>query len=131
MDVYTIQMAKHRLLKDTGIELLDITVKSGVLIFAPSWEILNAYRSAGSSDSAWVVYKKDFYNKMRNSYKQNKTIWHRWIQNDKPIALACYCGAGKNCHRHLILDIWLKIAEKQGFELNYKGEITSLEDLTK
>lgn len=129
MKLYTIQLAKHRLLKDTDITLLDVTVKSGLKIMAPSWEILNNYRNQGSTDRAWEEYTLAFYQKMRESYAMNPQIWHRWITNDKPLALACYCRAGKHCHRHLLRDIFQKIAKKQGFELEYCGEIETLENI--
>lgn len=121
---YTIQISQWRLIKDSPIEFLDITVKSGLKIFAPSWEILNAYQDAGKSDTAKKIYTEQFYQKMRESFKMNSNIWYRWMTNDKPIALACYCRAGEFCHRCLMVDIWQTISKQAGLDLEYGGEIT-------
>lgn len=129
MKLYTIQLAKHRLLKDSGIELVDTTVKSGLKILAPSWEILNAYRANENQEEAEKIYVKAFYSKLRKDYRENPEEFIKWLKQGKPIALACYCRAGKFCHRHLLVDIFIKIGKKLGIDVEYVGEIQTLENI--
>lgn len=118
MKVYTIQMSKWRKAEKLGIPFKDVTVKSGDKLFAPTWDFLMEYKQ----DLDEQKYTSKYIPLMRNSYKQHK---EKWLEscNTESVALACYCKAGKFCHRHLLVDILKKVCEANNIEFEYKGEI--------
>lgn len=120
MEAWTIQMAKWRLLKDTDIEFIDTTVKSGNRVFAPSWEIVSDYKSGKITEQEYSVVYRDM---VRQSYRQNQSEWLNLILKPK-VAIACYCQAGCFCHRHILIEALTIICKNNGIPFSYKGEIT-------
>lgn len=118
VEVYTIQMARWRVLKNTGIEIIDITLKSGDRRFAPDSQLFNDYRYNGLSDQD---YKDRFTNLMRQRYRQDPYLFDELLGRDK-IALACFCGGDKPCHRYLVEDMMSKVAKSRNINYEYKGE---------
>ena len=118
MELYTIQLAKWRSCP-SDIELIDTTVKSGELIFAPSKDIVNGIKYKGLSEEDYI---KEYYRLMRISFKNNKERWLEVLSKDK-IAIACYCRKDKFCHRFLLKDIFLKIGLKHHIDIEYSGEL--------
>ena len=118
MNLYTIQLAKYRKLPD-GVELIDTTFKSGNPIFAPSKEIVYGIKYQGMSEQE---YTEHYYQQMRQSIQNNTDQWLALFKKES-IAIACYCGSDKFCHRFLLKDILLKVAYKRNYPINYLGEI--------
>ncbi|ATN93470.1 protein of unknown function DUF488 [Pseudoalteromonas phage J2-1_QLiu-2017] len=118
MIVTTAQMSKHRFLTENNVPWIDTTVKSGDKRLAPDWSFLMEYKN----NRDWGVYKEKFYAKMRTSFLENKSFWEELINKDE-ITLLCYCKAGQNCHRLLLVDILKKLCNHYGIEFNYIGEI--------
>ena len=119
MEVYTIQMAQWRKAKERGIQLLDTTVKSGDKVFAPAWGMVEAVKSGRISEEE---YSLDYRRMMMMSLKNNASRWKEVIRGE-PVAIACYCGYGLFCHRHLLVQYFDEICTSRGIPFEYKGEI--------
>lgn len=120
LEVFTIQIAKHRLLFRTDIEFIDTTVKSGEKVFAPSTELLWAYKCGHLSEAEYI---DRFYKLCRQRYRRDPEPWLRLLRRGR-VALACYCRDGEFCHRHLLVDILEKLCRSEGIAFYYGGEIT-------
>lgn len=121
MRLYTVQMAKWRLVAAKQIPLVDTTAKSGLEMFAPDWENVAAYKNGSLSESD---YTELYLEKMRQSYRVNRTEWLRFI-SEPECAIACYCSPGKFCHRLLLKNILERLCAQQGIPFEYAGELTS------
>lgn len=107
VELYTAQI------RYSGDDRLDITVKSGDGVFAPTWDMVMGHKNHFISDDE---YKKKHIELMRMSRKNNPLRWQE-IMNKEKIVLTCYCSAGKFCHRILLA----KMLEMIG--ATYKGEL--------
>jgi uncharacterized protein YeaO (DUF488 family) len=107
LDVYTSSIR----IKDE--DSLDITVKSGKKLFAPSWDLVNGFKN---KDITQHEYNKNYTLMMRHSYKNNMDKWNKLLAQDK-VVLQCYCKADQFCHRFILAEI-LEI-----LGANYKGEL--------
>lgn len=96
---------------------LDITVKSGEKIFAPTWDMVMGYKKGTLTKTG---YTEMYQEMMRESYRVNKTRWENLIRGaieaQRPVILCCYCRAGDFCHRYLLREYLIKVAESMGFE---------------
>lgn len=118
MRAYTIQMARWKRAAMFGITVLDITVKSGDKVFAPTWDMVNGVKSGILSVEA---YTELYTRMMRHSYRHNKKRWLEVLSMDK-VAFACFCAEGDFCHRHLLIDFFGKCAKKHGIDFVNCGE---------
>lgn len=120
MDIYTIALSQWRKAKEEGIELVDITVKSGIQTFAPEPAVLWAYKRGEVSDDQYT----DLYIKrMREQFRARPEAFEEFLNKEGKVAVACYCPAGKFCHRHLFIDFIKAIGDDNGYTLKYCGEI--------
>lgn len=118
IELYTAQISQWRGLKENNIELIDTTVKSGYKEFAPTWDIVTSVKNNVISEQAYV----DVYIElMRESYVKHRNVWLHVLTKPK-IAIGCYCKPGIFCHRHVLKDYFLKVAEKHNINLTYMGE---------
>jgi uncharacterized protein YeaO (DUF488 family) len=108
LKVYTSQY------KYDGENRLDITVKTGLQMFAPTWDMVNGVKREESYSHE--KYTKEYYEKMRTSYKTHRLEWD-WLLKQDRVVLVCFCKAGDFCHRLLLADILVKLGAK------YIGEI--------
>lgn len=118
----------------TGPGRLDITVKSATeqgRIFAPTWELVGGHKHFHNpEDARWQnhpplsneQYTGQYYNLIRNRYRQNPKPFIELTQSDL-IVLCCYCAKGAFCHRHFAADILLKIAQSKNITATIQGEI--------
>ena len=121
MQLSTIQIAQHRLLKDTGIEFIDTSVKTGNnSIFAPTWAMVTGYKNGTISKAE---YTDQYRARMVSSWQTNRTLWKEVIAKEK-VAIGCYCAPGEFCHRLLLKDILEEICRHGSKAFVYKGEIT-------
>ena len=118
--VWTIQLAKWRLLNGTDIELVNITLASGWAVFAPTPELLGNYKRGRVNDEG---YRLEFRRLCWVRMHHNSTAWDDLVAMDK-IALACYCPADTFCHRLEILAPLEYYCKNKGIEFEYCGEIT-------
>lgn len=118
--LYTVQIAQHRLCKALGIPLLDTTYKSGVEHLSPeSWRVWQYKRGEISE----AEYTEHYVQRMRQSLVANPTLWEE-LKKYESVALACYCKAGKFCHRHVLLVLVQKYLVANGIEVVLGGELT-------
>lgn len=120
MDVYTIAIPQWRKARDRDIELFDITVKSGFEPFAPYKDVLYAYKRGEVTDDQYTeIYLKKLTERLRAVPED----FQSFLERKGPIAVACYCKAGKFCHRHLFVDFIQEVAEDNGYTVRLGGEI--------
>lgn len=122
MDVFTTQLAQWRTVVGLGVEVVNITAKSGLQIFAPTIELVNASKYRGMEPTE---YRQHYLQLMNWSYRNERVRWEEFLmyhQNNR-IALACYCGAGEFCHRHLLVPLLGKVAAHYNIPFQYHGEI--------
>jgi len=91
-----------------GSDRLDITVKTGSKIFAPSWQMVMDYKNGDLSKTEYI---KQYIDMMRFSYKNNLEEWKKLL-NMKKVTLVCYCKPGNFCHRVLLAEILEKCGAK-------------------
>jgi hypothetical protein len=119
MDVWTIQIAKHRLLRGTDIEFVDITLKSGILDFAPTPALLYDHkRGAISNDHYRAEYRPLCWRRIQT----RPDPWTKLIHKER-VALACYCPKDCFCHRLEILKPLEWLCRERGIRFEYHGEI--------
>jgi len=120
MNLYTIAIPQWRKAKAEGIELFDITVKSGFEPFAPYKDVLYAYKRGEVTDDQ---YTEIYLTKLTERLRAVPEDFQGFLERPGPIAVACYCKAGKFCHRHLFVDFIREVADDNGYTIYYLGEI--------
>lgn len=114
------QLGQWRTLRP-GVQLLDITVRSGIKAFAPHGHDLAAYKRGGMSDEE---YTERYLDKMAQSRRANREQWdHLSVLCYK--AIACYCKAGDFCHRHIFKELAKTHLESMGWGVALMGEWTA------
>jgi hypothetical protein len=112
-------MAQWRKVQAAGILLLDTTVKSGDPVFAPNWEIVRDVKDEIITPEEYTaIYQR----MMAESFRTHSERWRQVIREPRPQAIACYCRAGKFCHRHLLLSYFELICTRRQIEFEYRGE---------
>lgn len=120
LTLYTIAIPQWRKAKEKNIELFDITVKSGYEPFAPYKDVLYAYKRGEVTDDQYTTIYLD---KLRAHFRAHPEDFQNLLERDAQLAVACYCAAGKFCHRHLFIRFIKEIAEDNEYDLVYNGEI--------
>lgn len=121
MELYTVALSQWRKAKERQIELFDITVKSGrEKLFAPDDQVLWAYKRGEVTDEQ---YTELYFQRLKKNIAANPDVFESFLQLEGPIAAACYCRAGKFCHRHLFVEFMAEVADDNGYELKVRGEI--------
>ena len=93
--------------------VLDITVKSGDEVFAPTTDMVK-YLKAGRLN--WESYEAMYHHRMRNSYRENRERWDEVLAMDE-VVLVCYCETDDHCHRRLLREYLVKCGARDGGEL--------------
>ncbi len=86
---------------------LNATVKGGISMFAPTWEMVNKIKAGIINQE---IYTNQYLELMRKSYKLHTKAWLELLKFDT-ITIGCYCKKENFCHRHLLADIISKIAK--------------------
>ena len=118
--IWTICLSNWRLCEPAKIQLIDITVKSGIEVFAPHRHDLYEYKNGRMTEDE---YTSRYQEKMFYSRSEHKTIWDG-LSVIPRAAFACYCGVGKYCHRHLFAPLAKEHLESMGWGVELRGEIT-------
>lgn len=124
--LFTAQMAQRFRVAKMGIPVLDTTVKSGDVTFAPSWDIVMRHKGGTLSDRGYTdVYK----GMMQGTYHHNTARWLEVISQPS-VCIVCYCTACTQekyvfCHRLLLVSMFEKICQRNGRAFQYIGEVTS------
>lgn len=120
MRLYTLQMGKWRLAQAKGFALIDTTVRSGELAFAPTWEMVKASKAGTLSPEA---YTEQYRALMLTSVRTHAKLW-REISALDDVALLCYCPAGTFCHRHLLAGYFEEYCIATHRPITLMGELT-------
>ena len=99
--------------KYDGENRLDITIKTGLKMFAPTWEMVMDFKNCKINEEE---YTKLYYEKMRKSYKMYEDTW-QWLLKQPKVVLVCFCKKDVFCHRYLLAEILEKLGAI------YRGEI--------
>jgi uncharacterized protein YeaO (DUF488 family) len=101
-------------------DAFDITAKSGVRAFAPSWTLLGPYlekrRRGTLMDNDWTDYVLAYTAEMRLSYVQNTQSWSDLLSRPR-VVLTCYCTDPARCHRTVLAGILRKLGAACAGEL--------------
>ena len=87
---------------------LDITVKSGDKVFAPSWDIVMGYKNGKISADQYI---EAYLSIMHKSYVDNRKRWDEVLAMDE-VVFCCYCKSGDFCHRLILSQIFEKLGAK-------------------
>lgn len=86
---------------------IDITVKSAqgyAREFAPTWDMVMGHKRGTVTDERYV---EQYHAMLRAASRE---AW-RWLrdqgQESGQICLVCYCGEGKFCHTHVLIEFML------------------------
>ena len=120
MKLYTISMSQWRKAKALDIELVDITVKSGIKSFAPEKSLVWAYKNGEVSEER---YTELYVERVLHELTVSPSVFQTLLDKDHSIAVACYCKAGVFCHRHIFVKLLSDIAEDNGYDIEHCGEI--------
>ena len=112
----------------TGMEnevVLNTTAKSAKglgKVFAPTWEMVMARRH---DEITWEQYTERYLNLLRDRYRKNQPRFREACEAEE-LVLLCYCrnsvSNGKQCHRYILADVLVKVANSFEIEAQYMGE---------
>jgi hypothetical protein len=124
MEIWTSSLSNWRRVKAFGIEIVDITAKSGLHWFAPEFQYVMEYKAGTMSEAE---YTERYLTKMRQSYKQYHANWVM-LKHKPNVAYVCFCRYEENgkrvfCHRHIFVDLLSKYLTKEGVPHELKGEL--------
>lgn len=95
----------------SGKDRLDITVKTGNKLFAPTWDMVTSVKNDSLSKEE---YQKQYKKLMIKSYNKNRIEWEKLLSRDE-VTLVCFCAKGEFCHRLLLAKLFAKLgAEYMG-----------------
>ncbi len=123
MKLHTVQMARWRLCKEREIPFSDITIKSGLLIFAPTWDmVLGSKGRNGAKPLTKEQYTSLYLSLMRKSFTEHKEEWIEFLSQEE-VAIACYCKAGEFCHRYILAEVFKRLCLRLEIPFKYLGEL--------
>lgn len=120
IELMTIQVGRWRLARDRKVEFVDTTVKSGIKIFAPTWDMVLGHKNGTVSDEE---YTREYRRMMIESWKAHRPEWEAFLRRDGVQAIACYCKPGLFCHRLLLKDIFEELCKKLQIPFEFYGEL--------
>lgn len=101
-------------MKKLGYRVIDITVKSSTGIWrdaAPTWPMVLGYKRGTITKEQYTEKYKGIMG--RFFFKHGPEIL-KFLENNKKIALACYCRLDSFCHRNLLAKELASFAAKNG-----------------
>lgn len=122
MQLWTCQMAKWRKARAEGITLFDTTVKSGLPVFAPTWEMVGWIKDHPGDAGMEERYTQAYQHLMRKSWSEHRADWEFLLEQER-VAIACYCPPGEYCHRLLLKDYLVAAGQRLGITVEYQGEL--------
>lgn len=119
MEIWTAQISSWRRIRAFGIEIVDITAKSGFHWFAPEYENVMLYKNGQMSQEQ---YTELYLQKMRWSFRQYHANW-ALLKHKPDVAFVCFCRPDTFCHRHIFVGLLAKYFDKEGVPYTLKGEL--------
>lgn len=95
-----------------------------LISFAPSPELLKDYKN---ERIGWEEYKRRYTTEQREHYRNSPGDFEDLLQRaeEENLVLLCYErfeGKDTKCHRFLLVDILKKVADAQGYEVEFFDE---------
>lgn len=118
-EIYTVQINNARAAAMEEVPMVDITVKSGLAAFAPTWDMVWDHKTRRISNDD---YTERYLEMMRESQVQWPEVWQQLMQMEK-VALGCYCRPGDFCHRHLLKNELMRLHHQNGDSAIDAGEL--------
>jgi hypothetical protein len=84
MGFYTIQISKYRTAKALGITMIDTTVKSGMSIFAPRWDMVIGHKEGILSNEQ---YAEQYMSVIQDSIRTRSREWRIFLEKYKGVDL--------------------------------------------
>jgi hypothetical protein len=100
---------------------MDITIKSGIEMFAPNWLMVARLKKGNLSKEN---FDQQYRFIMKRRIKARPEIFKEILELDE-FVIKCYCLAGEFCHRYLFTSILKDLAEFWALPFEYIGEIDS------
>lgn len=94
-------------------QLEDITARNNHFL-SPTWRLVELRTTQGDA-----VFEKAYLDLLESRKKSDNKALQKLLNSEQSLHLACYCGEGSFCHRHVALN-WLK---QQAKEQNIEVEI--------
>lgn len=107
---------------------LDVSRKSGDVVFAPSWFILTPAlelrRRGLETAETWQAYTDAYVGEMRQSWKKYHDHWLTQLVDGA--VFKCYCAKRHlpRCHRVILADLFVKVGTAAGILVVYGGEVS-------
>jgi len=99
-------------LQRAGYTVVDITVKSGNPIFAPTWQMVMGIKKGTMTEDEYT----EKYLAIMDSHEEEYLDWLEESAGQQ-IALVCYCPEGAFCHRLLLKEHLLALCEANDVEV--------------
>lgn len=104
--IYTSYFARSNKLSDVYRISISIStppwaiVEDTMLVFAPTWEMIEDYKNTGDV----VAYESAYFKLLQSRDKDVKLSLNRlrMLSKDKTVLLCCWENANKFCHRRLL-----------------------------
>jgi uncharacterized protein YeaO (DUF488 family) len=106
VNIYTCRVQDHRALKAAGVQWLDTTVKTGSSVFAPTWDMVMAWKAGTLSDEEYSV---QYRQRMEDSWNNHADVWLKTLDTDQ-LVLGCFCPPNTFCHRRLLAKMFVRVA---------------------
>lgn len=100
-----------------GNNKLNVTKATGIVTFAPTWNIITGLHQHTLSETE---YQEQYLDTMKLSYKTNTSMWQSMILDKDEVVLCCYCLPNSFCHRYLLAAIL------KGMGCKYQGELIKI-----
>ena len=122
MKLYTGQISLWRQLKKQGRVYIDTTVKTGVVAFAPTWDMVLGVKSGSMTEKEYTRQYFDLMDLKQVLYSQD---WDELLRHSE-VTLLCYCKSGDFCHRHLLASIVKDMCVARNLPCELAGELPSV-----
>lgn len=119
MMITTFQLSKWRKLPN-GYKLVDITVKSGNKIFAPTWEMVTKIKAGEITEQEYI---DEYTRLMWKSFNEHREDWIELLTSEENVALACYCSPDGFCHRFLLRNFLKEAADLLNIDVSIQKEL--------
>ena len=116
--IQTVSLYEAKEEVDVGAKLYDITAKSGIRSFAPTWGMVHKWKS---HEITMIEYCKLYIELMRSTWMSSPKIWEELLSQES-IALACYCHKDSFCHRHVLAHLIQQVLLSRNIKVTIRHE---------
>lgn len=121
MKMWRTQLGLWRVAKKKGIELIDITAKSGDSTFAPDWSTVDKYKKSKKTVDDIAVFVVRYYEKLTATLRIDESKFRELLAKDE-VVVACYCKqCDEFCHTQVFVEACEKLCKKWNIPFEYAG----------